>query len=178
MNNAENLLGGIHTMSFVKKTSPYVWLVLYAVVMLFNGGKWSIPFALWIAPIFGLLYILYVPHFWRGSLYFLIATYISLAIAFYGFVPFPMPIYPAFMLFNAIVAIIPVLITRALMKQLNLGFAQSLIYPIVATGIEFTMMNGSPLGTFGASGYTQYAFGWLTQTASVTGLWGITFLVS
>lgn len=165
-------------MSFFKKVSPYVWLVLYAVVMLVAGGKWSIPFAPWIATIFGLLYILSVPHFWRGTLYFLIATYIPIVFSWYGVVPFPMPIYPIFMLINAIAGMLPYIIARLIMKRIDLKFAQPLVYPIVATGVEFFMMNDAALGTFGASAYTQYAFGWLTQTASITGLWGITFLVS
>jgi apolipoprotein N-acyltransferase len=165
-------------MSFVNKVSPYVWLVLFAILMLFNGGKWTIPFVAWIASVFGLLYILSVPHFWRGILLLLIATYIPIVIAWYGVVPFPMPIYPIFMLVNAIAAILPFAIMRLIIKRLDIGFAQTLIFPIVSTGIEFFMMSDSPLGSFGASAYTQHAFTWLIQIVSITGLWGIVFLVS
>ena len=163
-------------MSFVNKVSPYVWLALFAVLTLFTGGKWTIPIAVWVAPVFGLLYILSVPHFWRGTLFLLIAIYIPITFSWYGVVPFPMPIYPIFMLINAISATIPLVLTRFIMKRLNIGIAQTLIFPIMATGVEFFMMSGSPLGSFGASAYSNHAFTWLTQSVSITGLWGVTFL--
>lgn len=165
-------------MSFIKKVSPYIWLVLYAILMLFSGGKWSIPLIAWIASIFGLLYILSEEKFWRGTVLLLIATYIPLVISWYGIVPFPMPIYPVFMLVNAIVATLTFVLTRLILNRLNISLAQTLIFPIVATGVEFFMMTDSPLGSFGASAYTQYAFSPLIQTVSITGMWGIVFLVS
>ena len=39
-------------------------------------------------------------------------------------------------------------------------------------------MTGGPLGSFGAQAYTQYDFLIFAQLASLTGLWGITFLVA
>lgn len=39
-------------------------------------------------------------------------------------------------------------------------------------------MTGGPLGSFGAQAYTQYGFFIFAQLASITGMWGITFLVA
>ena len=91
-------------MSFINKVSPYIWLALFALLTLFNGGQWTIPLAAWIAPVFGILYIVSVPHFWRGAFLLLIASYVPMVFAWHGVVPLPMPVYPIFMLVNAIAA--------------------------------------------------------------------------
>ena len=39
-------------------------------------------------------------------------------------------------------------------------------------------MTGGPLGSFGAQAYTQYDFLVFAQLASLTGMWGITFLIA
>jgi len=53
-----------------------------------------------------------------------------------------------------------------------------LIFPIALTALDFFSASGSPFGTFGASAYSQRGFTPAMQIASVTGLWGITFVMS
>ncbi len=153
------------------------WLAIFALLTLFSTGKWVLAPVAWIAPALG-LYIIHRTSARWGFLLLYIAIFVPTSIGWYGAVPFPMPIYPIFMLFNAFVATLPFLFDRLLTPRLGQHFATTLLFPIAATAVEYVMMAEGPLGSFGAQAYTQYDLAPLTQLASVTGLWGITLLVS
>jgi len=158
----------------------YIWLLVYALVTLFSG-KWTFFLATWIAPIFGLRFMR-SKKTGRGLLLLIIATYIPLVISWYEMTAFPMPIYPVFMLLTTVIASLPYLFDRWLTpcfaKDSHTPFVASLIFPLAVTAIEYFSMTGGPLGSFGAQAYTQYDFLVFAQLASLTGMWGITFLVA
>jgi apolipoprotein N-acyltransferase len=157
-----------------------IWLLIYALATLF-GGRWPVVAASWIGPIFGLRF-LRSQRTGRGILLLLVATYIPVVISWWGMTAFEMPIYPFFMLFNAVIALIPYLFDRWLAprfaKNGRTPLVASLIFPLAVTAIEFFLMTGDPMGSFGASAYVQYDFLIFAQLASLTGMWGITFLVA
>ncbi|NJN84444.1 MAG: hypothetical protein HC802_20645 [Caldilineaceae bacterium] len=103
-------------------------------------------------------------------------------IAWYEVAPIPMPIYPIFMVVNVLLASLPFLFDRLLTHRFqNDGispFFSTLVYPLASTAVEYLLMADGPLGSFGAGAYSQADFAALAQLSSVTGLWGITFLVS
>jgi apolipoprotein N-acyltransferase len=57
------------------------------------------------------------------------------------------------------------------------GLASTLVFPLAWVGVEFIESRLSPGATWGLSGYTQFGNQPLLQTASVTGTFGITFLI-
>jgi apolipoprotein N-acyltransferase len=59
------------------------------------------------------------------------------------------------------------------------GLARTLLFPAVdtAAGFLFSLDQGSPLGSWGATGYTQVANLPLLQTTSVLGVFGVSFLI-
>ena len=57
------------------------------------------------------------------------------------------------------------------------GFWATLVFPTAWTAIEFLDSRVNPYGTWGATGYTQHGVLPLMQLASVTGVWGIGFLI-
>ncbi|MCJ7739570.1 MAG: hypothetical protein MUQ10_20035, partial [Anaerolineae bacterium] len=57
------------------------------------------------------------------------------------------------------------------------GFSGTLVYPLAATTLEFLNIHTNPVGTWGATGFTQYGNLPLMQLASVTGMIGITLLM-
>ncbi len=158
----------------------YIWLLVSALATLFSG-RWTFFLASWIGPIFGLRF-LRSKRTGPGILLFIIATYIPVVISWSGMTAFQMPIYPKFMLLNVVIASIPYLLDRWLTPRFaNNGLTPlvaSLIFPLAITAVEFITMTGGPLGSFGAQAYTQYDFLIFAQLASVTGMWGITFLVA
>jgi len=76
-----------------------------------------------------------------------------------------------------LIGALPYLADRLLAPRLP-GFAGTLVYPLAVTAIEFLTISANPLGSFGAQAYTQYNSLVLMQLLSVTGMWGITFLVT
>lgn len=158
----------------------YIWLLVYALAVLFSG-KWTFFLATWIGPIFGLRF-LRSKKTGRGIVLLLLATYIPIVFSWNGMTAFPMPIYPVFMLLNAVIAMLPYLFDRWLTTRFaddgRTPLFASLIFPLAVTSIEFLSMTGGPLGSFGAQAYTQYDFLVFAQLASLTGMWGITFLVA
>ena len=158
----------------------YIWLLIAALVSLLSG-RWSFFLASWIGPIFALRF-LRSKRTGRGMLLLIIATYIPTVIAWYKMTAFEMPIYPVFMLVNVLIASIPYLLDRWLTPKFAKDgltpLAASLVFPLAVTALEFITMTGGPLGSFGAQAYTQYDFLIFAQLASLTGMWGITFLVA
>ncbi|UQA60559.1 nitrilase-related carbon-nitrogen hydrolase [Polyangium aurulentum] len=57
------------------------------------------------------------------------------------------------------------------------SFAGTLFLPAAMTGLELFSSMGSPFGTWGSLAYTQAGSPVLVQLVSVTGLWGLTFVL-
>lgn len=57
------------------------------------------------------------------------------------------------------------------------SFVGTLFLPAAMTGLELFGSQGNPFGTWGALAYTQAGALVLVQLVSVTGLWGLTFLM-
>lgn len=69
-----------------------------------------------------------------------------------------------------------VLLYRALLRRGAYGWAV-VAFPAVRVAFEYLLAIGGPHGTFGSLAYTQVEFLPVLQLASITGPWGITFLV-
>lgn len=57
------------------------------------------------------------------------------------------------------------------------SFAGTFFLPATMTGLEFFSSQGNPFGTWGSLAYTQAGAPALVQLVSVTGLWGLTFVL-
>ncbi len=154
-----------------------VSLLIFTFLNIFTTGKWAFAPLVWIVPVIG-LYIMQRTSTKRGFFLLFLASYLSMVIAWYGAAAFPMPIYPFFMLINAFFAVLPYLIDRILTPRLGTGFLTTLVCPLAGTALEFLMLSGGPLGSFGAQAYTQAGFQPFTQLAAVTGIWGISFIIA
>ena len=84
----------------------------------------------------------------------------------------------AFFLLMTPLGLIPYVVDRLYHRRYGSTFWLTLVYPVTATAMDFFSSSGSPFGTFGAIAYSQRDFLPIMQIASVTGLWGITFVVS
>jgi apolipoprotein N-acyltransferase len=69
-----------------------------------------------------------------------------------------------------------VMLHRALVRRGAYGWA-AVAFPAVRVAFEYLLAIGGPHGTAGSLAYTQVDFLPLLQLASITGPWGITFLV-
>src|SRR6266700_2943641 len=84
--------------------------------------------------------------------------------------------YYALVLLFSLVSILPYLADRLITPRLG-GFVATLVFPMAFTTVEYLSAFG-PTGTFTSIANTQYGDLPLLQVVSVTGIWGITFLIT
>lgn len=157
-------------------SASFAWLILGAAVQLLGFGRWMTPLAAWLAPVFLLHFAGGVPAL-AGFLWIWLALAVSLGISLRGIVPIPGPAYLALPVLWGFFGALPFAVDR-LAAPLVPGFWATLVFPVAWTAIEFLDARMNPYGTWGATGYTQHGVLPLMQLASVTGVWGIGFLVA
>jgi apolipoprotein N-acyltransferase len=152
----------------------WLWLAIAAALLLLANGANTVPLAAWLAPVFLLRFV-------RGQslkvglpvAYLLLAA--EFAFQFRGMVPIPGVAYYIFLVVWGIPLVLPYLIDRLLARELT-GITASLVFPTAWAATEYALSRG-PYATWGSAAYSQYGNLPLLQIVSVTGLWGITFLI-
>jgi apolipoprotein N-acyltransferase len=167
---------------FQRDRLSYLWLALAIVLLPFTIFNWAIPLAAWLFPVFLLRFIRTQP-LWRGVLLVLLASVLVLVFALQGVIPHSGANYSLGALYYLIVfgigvlATLPYLIDRVLAPRLG-GMLGTLVFPLAVTTVWFLSALVNPFGTWGNPAYSQYGNLPLLQLLSVTGLWGIVFVMS
>ncbi len=154
--------------------TSYLWLLVAAVLLLFANGRSHVAIAAWLAPIFLLRYLR------GGNLRRLLSAYLIVAVTwafqFRGMVPAPQPLLAIIWLVYGLCAMLPYLVDRLLTPRVS-GFLSTLVFPTAAMGFDY-LLSLLPYASWGSPSYTQYGNLPLMQLASVTGIYGITFLIA
>ena len=160
------------------KASPWqswLCLALGAALLLISNGRWIHPWAPWLALALILRFVRREKAF--PGLAIGAAAYTAVLLAsFHGVVPLPGMLYYIVMAGIGLSAFLPFVADRLLAPRLH-GFSATLVLPAAWVALEYSSSLFSPFGTWGALAYTQYGFLPLMQLASVTGIWGIGFLI-
>ena len=159
----------------------YLYLTLAAILGLFIGGKWNFPLAAWIVPIFVMRFFREGDKAGRNFLLLWVVSAIPTIISWQG-ATFMSKVHPlaevGFFLLTTPLGLLPYVIDRLYYRRFGSTAWLTLIFPIANTAMDFFSASGSPFGTFGAMAYSQRDFLPVMQIASVTGLWGVTFVMS
>jgi apolipoprotein N-acyltransferase len=155
----------------------YLWLAIGTLL----GFAWRVPLVWWLTPIF-LLRFVRTQRVWRGFLLVWLSTFLTASVAMYGMMnalmPSPLPVYLATTAVTGLLmGGLPYLADRLLAPRLP-GFAATFVFPLAVTALDFLSAKANPLGSVGAQAYFQYGNLALMQLLSITGMWGITFLVN
>lgn len=153
-----------------------VWLVVGGILRFFDFGRWTIPLAAWLAPVF-LIHYARLNDPLIGAVVIWLVMMLAGYFALRGVIPLPGVAYPIFIVFLAALWTLPYLADRLLFGRLP-GVASTLVFPLAWVVYEFILAKASPFGTWGSVAYTQYGNRPVMQLASVTGLSGISFLVT
>ncbi|NIG55662.1 nitrilase-related carbon-nitrogen hydrolase [Chitinophaga sp. Cy-1792] len=158
---------------------------LLAAGVLFAGICWYLSFSLsahtwwpiWLAPI----PILYFSLRLSGSWTFLLA-FAGYLIGRLSWVPYlhsvlPLPLVFVFTLSYPLIFALQVIAVRKLMLKYS-HWATVFAFPVLVTAVEYLSFLTSPDGTFGSIAYTQIDFLPVVQVAALTGMLGISFLVT
>jgi apolipoprotein N-acyltransferase len=128
--------------------------------------------------------VTFLLHGWRGMptrsglACLALALYAALAIANRGSIPIGGPLYFVVVAFVTATGLIPFVLDRWIARR-NGGWASTLVFPMAFVAREFLsshLPHGS--GTWGSLAYTQYGNLPLMQLAAVTGIWGISFMIT
>jgi apolipoprotein N-acyltransferase len=142
--------------------------------LMFANGRFPIAVCAWLGTLFMI-------HFTRGGtgIVRLPMAFIGLTFAFgfqfYGMTPFGGLAYLMFSAAFGITLIFPYIIDRYIGRHLQ-GLTRSLVFPLSLVTSE-CLASFNPFGTWGSISYSQYENLILLQLLSVTGLYGITFLI-
>ncbi|GAC1350358.1 MAG: apolipoprotein N-acyltransferase [Ktedonobacteraceae bacterium] len=153
----------------------YLWLALGAALLLFVGGQWIIPLAAWLAPLFLLRFVRTKPLLPGLLLVWLVKSAVA-AVAQQGIIMVSGVGYYALVVLVSLVTLLPYLADRLLTPRLR-GFVATLVFPVTFTMFEY-LSSFSSFGTINSIANTQYGDLPLMQVVSVTGIWGITFLIT
>ena len=153
-----------------------IWLLAGGVLMVFYSGKWSVPLAVWLA----LVCLLHFARRARSILALLgvwLALFVAVSVANYGVLQLPDAAFLGIMAGVTATVALPFVADRLLAPRVP-GFWSTLVFPATWVALEFASSRLNPYGTWGALAYTQYGNLSLMQLVSVTGIWGIAFLVA
>jgi apolipoprotein N-acyltransferase len=155
--------------------SPLIALAVGGVMAALSSGRWQVGIAAWLAPAF-LLYFTRSqdPLIALGGVF--VAIFIAAIVSNRGVLPLAGAAYVITNAAQTVVSLIPFALDRLVGPELP-GFTATLLFPVAWTAMEFAGARRSPTGTWGSLAYTQYGNLPFMQLASVTGLWGITFMV-
>lgn len=155
--------------------SSFLWLAFGGVMAFFFLGNAPVPFSLWLAPLF-ILRFARAQNPTIGLPLILLVFVIDSGIANRGTVPVQGIEYLGWIFLISLAYTLPYLADRLLASRLS-GVTSTLVFPLTWVTAEFIFTRLSPSASWGSAGYTQYGNLPLLQLASVTGTFGITFML-
>jgi apolipoprotein N-acyltransferase len=159
----------------MKQKIFFVGLLAVAVISaVFSSPKWGIGFLAWVYPI-SLLIVFRRLTIRRKVLWAFPALLLGHFLSDYQVAPFPVPVLLLFGIFQSLEQLALFCVDAWVSKRTN-RFIGTLFFPAFAVALEFsnTVYGG---GIWWSVANSQYRFSWLTQLASITGIWGISFLL-
>lgn len=153
-----------------------ILLLIGSFFIFFSNGKYNFALATWLFPIFILqvsrkekkVYSLLVIPLLFGLAYLFSFWYtFNNPTSFLFYIPAILGFFMGLLFF----------IDNLIYPKIK-GFKATLILPILFTSFDFLSNLFNPLGTMGVLGYSQYEFLSFSQLASITGMWGLTFMIT
>ncbi len=149
-----------------------------ALLVWFGTGLRPLWPLVWLAPLPALLVAPRV-SWWRAALVAAAAWFLgdlNMWRYYSAVIHIPVAIVIEILAIPALVFAIAVVLFRALLKR-EAAWASALAVPAVWVSFEYLLSLGSPHGTAGSLAYTQLNFLPFLQLASLTGPWGMSFLL-
>lgn len=155
---------------------PYLLMIMGMVLFLLSNGNWIVPVFTWIAFVF-LIRAFRTFKKWYGRFLFFVLIVVTQSLKFKGMIPAPSMVYYIIMLTGGIIILLTFVADRWSSKRIN-GFAATLIFPIISILFEYLAASSNPIaGSWGSLAHTQDNLS-LMQITSITGMWGLTFLIT
>lgn len=154
----------------------WLWLIIGAVLLFFANGRWIVPAATWLYPVFVIRFLRTQKSAWPVFIC-AIAFMIVYCIEWHGLIMLPGILYYIVASGIGFVLFLPFLIDKIIAPRLG-GLIATLVFPLAFASIEYIGFQFTPFGTWGSLAYTQFGNLPLMQLASITGIYGLTFFVT
>jgi apolipoprotein N-acyltransferase len=151
------------------------WLALAAILTVFANGRYTIAIAAWLAPLF-LLRFVRSQRAGRGLAIAWILLTGAWAFQFWGMAPVPGIFYFVLAAAYGLTVWIPFALDRILTPRVR-GLAATFVLPTGWVATEYLVATFTPYGSWGSAAYSQNDLA-LLQIVSVTGLFGVSFLIA
>jgi apolipoprotein N-acyltransferase len=156
---------------------PWGWLVLAVALQFVANGRWIIPQATWLAPIAWLVFLARSRTLRALAVAFVLFVLVQFVV-WRPIIPAPGVLYYLIAGVYAIVYFLPFALHRTVAGRLA-GFEATLVFPTAWVGIEFVFHRWiTPYGSWFSLAYTQTDSLPLLQLAAITGVAGISFLIT
>lgn len=155
---------------------PYLLMIFGMGLFLLSNGKLIIPIFTWIAPVF-LIRAFRDFKRWYSFIAFFMLIAVVHSIRFKGMIPAPGVLYYMISISASIFIVMPYAVDRWLSKKIN-GFVITLVFPIASVIAEYVVsISNGYAGSWASLAHTQDYLA-LMQITSITGMWGLTFIIA
>jgi len=154
----------------------FIWLAIGTICMLFSNGRWIIPLATWLYSIFFLRFMR-IGKLMPGLVLLVCASAAVNMIAWWKMIPAPVSVYIIITGLVMQVYVFSFLADRIIATRLK-GFTSTFVFPVAWCAIEYIATLNPSKGSWTALAYTQADNISLMQLTSVTGIWGVSFLIT
>ncbi|EFK05228.1 conserved domain protein [delta proteobacterium NaphS2] len=162
-----------------KKVS-YLYLGTAFLLMVVSNWTYTISLAAWLYPVFLMRFMRLEKAAWGlllGAAASIVAGIIMMWWTLSSEMLFPSSVRMLSGAAAGFLVFLPFAIDRLLTQRIG-GFASTFLFPMAYTAMELAMSFDRHRSTWGSLAYTQYGNLPLLQLVSVTGIWGVTFLVA
>jgi apolipoprotein N-acyltransferase len=162
--------------SLQKEQWSFLWLGMAGLLFFVAHGRWVIPLAAYLAPLF-MIRFLREKRPWPG-LFIGASVYSGICLfSLSGILPFRGVYYFLYVVVISCISFLPYMADRLLASRL-IGFSSTFVFPLAVTSLEYINSLTGPFGYWGSQAYSQYGNLALLQILSMTGLWGLSFMVT
>ena len=157
-----------------KTNYSYAYLLIGFVFLFFFNGRWILPIAAFIAPLFLIRFFRNQKPF-IGLLFIVLAGWISNIFIWKGMMPMSGFFYYFLMFMMSLSTALTFLIDRVYSQKFK-GIISTLIFPSAYVLMDYIVILTNPSGSYGTLAHTQTSLP-LLQIISITGIWGVTFII-
>jgi apolipoprotein N-acyltransferase len=155
--------------------SSWLPLLLAASLLLFASGRHTIPVATWLSMLFLVRFVRTQPKKAGLPLAWLVLS-ATWAFQLRGQAPVPGAFFALLSAAYGVALFLPILTDRIVAPRLR-GFKATLVLPCAWVAMEWLIASFTPYGSWGSLAYTQHENLVLMQLVSVTGIYGLSFLI-
>ena len=157
------------------KKSVYLLFVLAALAYFLSTGKSAVPLAGWLAPMLIVVFLNMAVKKRNALIVTFLMIFVLFSIKWTGYIPAPFPIFQLVCFGYCLFIFLPYLLHTLLYKKDS--FVSTLVLPLSVVAVEYSWAIFSPFSSWGSTAYSMLGSNDLLQVVSVTGLYGVSFLL-